>query len=83
MFKEGSTQKLVEYIQTLPKRERLYIAEKIAEPKAKKKLSKKEGAKKRVLNSIKQGLLEIEEAKKTGKKLPQLKDLLNELKDKS
>jgi hypothetical protein len=80
MFKEGNAQKLVEYIQTLPKDERLYIAEKISEPKEKKKLSKKEAAKQRVLGEIKQGLLEMQEAKRTGKKLPTLKETLNELK---
>jgi hypothetical protein len=81
MFREGQTQKLIEYIQTLPKDERLYIAEKISESKAKKKLSKKEAAKQRVLDSIKHGLLEIQEAKRTGRKLPELKDLLRELKN--
>ncbi len=79
MFREGQTQKLIEYIQTLPKDEQLYIAEKISEPKAKKKLSKKEAAKQRVLDSIKHGLLEIQEAKRTGKKMKTIDEFLNEI----
>ncbi len=79
MFREGATQKLVEYIQTLPKDERIYIAGKISEPKAKKKLSKKEAAKQRVLDGIKEGLLEIQEAKRTGKKMKTIDEFLNEI----
>ena len=80
MFKESATQKLIEYIQTLPKQERKVIAEHIIEPKTKKKKrSKKELRKQKVLNDIKSGLLEIKEAKRSGKKLKSLDTFLNEI----
>lgn len=75
MFKETATQKLIEYIQTLPKQERKVIAENILEPKAKKKTNSKQ----KVLNDIKHGLREIKEAKRTGKKLKSLDTFLNEI----
>ena len=76
MFKENATQKLIEYIQTLPKEERKIIAENILEPKKEKKAS---GKKKKVLSDIKEGLFEIKEAKRTGKKLKTLAAFLNEI----
>ena len=79
MFKESPTQKLIEYIQTLPKQERKVIAEQILEPKAKRKTDKKEVKKQKVLKDIKSGLLEIKEAKRTGKKLKTLDAFLNEI----
>ncbi len=79
MFKEKATQKLIEYIQTFPIQERQMIAERILEPKAKKKPAKKETAKRKVLNDIKSGILEIQEAKRTGKKLKTLDAFLNEI----
>ena len=79
MFKEKSTQKLIEYIQTFPKHERQVIAEHILEPKAKKSSSKKSSKKQKVLNDIKSSLLEIKEAKRSGKKLKTLEAFLNEI----
>ena len=79
MFKERSTEKLIEYIQTLPREERKVIAKNILEPKAKKKTDKKELKKQQVLNDIRDGLLEIKEAKRTGKKLKSLEEFLNEI----
>ena len=79
MFKEKGTQKLIEYIQTFPKEERQLIAEQILEPKTKKNTDKKEAGKRKVLNDIKSGLLEIKEARRTGKKLKTLEEFLNEI----
>jgi len=79
MFKEKATQKLIEYIQTLPKQERETIAQGILAPDPKKKPDKKERAKQKVLNDIKSSLLEIKEAKRTGKKLKTLDEFLNEI----
>ncbi len=76
MFREDSTAKLIDYIQTLPKQERKRIAQMIVEPKA--KTNKKDNAKLKVLKSVKNGLLEIKEAKRTGKKLKTLSEFLNE-----
>ncbi len=76
MFREDSTAKLIDYIQTLPKQERKRIAQMIVEPKA--KTNKKDNAKQKVLKSVKKGLLEIKEAKRTGKKLKTLSEFLNE-----
>ncbi|MBL7801875.1 MAG: hypothetical protein JNL95_14220 [Chitinophagales bacterium] len=76
MFREDSTAKLIDYIQTLPKQERKRIAQMIVEPKA--KTNKKDNAKQKVLKSVKNGLLEIKEAKRTGKKLKTLSEFLNE-----
>ncbi|MFN8314965.1 MAG: hypothetical protein U0T32_00775 [Chitinophagales bacterium] len=76
MFREDSTAKLIDYIQTLPKQERKRIAQMIVEPKA--KTNKKDTAKQKVLKSVKNGLLEIKEAKRTGKKLKTLSEFLNE-----
>ena len=79
MFKERSTQKLIEYIQTLPKEERQKIVEQISEPKAKKKPAQKGTAKRKVLSDIKSGLVEIKEAKRRGKKLKTLDTFLHEI----
>jgi hypothetical protein len=76
MFREDSTAKLIDYIQTLPKQERKRIAQMIVEPKV--KTNKKDTAKQKVLKSVKNGLLEIKEAKRTGKKLKTLSEFLNE-----
>lgn len=72
MFKEKSTEKLIEFIQTLPIEERKFIAKHILDPK-------KETTKNKVLKDIKHGLLEIKEAKRAGKKLKTLSAFLNEL----
>jgi hypothetical protein len=79
MFKEKATQKLIEYIQTLPKEDRQLIAEQIVAPKTKKKADKKDKSKQKVLNDIKHGLREVGEAKRTGKKLKSLDTFLNEI----
>jgi hypothetical protein len=79
MFKEKTTQKLIEYIQTFPKHERQVIAEQILSPKPKKNANKKASGKQKVLNDIKSGLLEVKEAKRTGKKLKTLDTFLNEI----
>lgn len=76
MFREDSTAKLIDYIQTLPKQERKRIAQMIVEPKA--NTNKKDNAKQKVLKSVKNGLLEIKEAKRTGMKLKTLSEFLNE-----
>jgi hypothetical protein len=80
MFRKKQTQKLVEYLLTLSKDTRNYIAKEISASIAKEELRKKELAKKRVLNDIKLGLLEIEESKRTGKPLKKLSEFLEELK---
>jgi len=77
MFKEKATQKLIEYIQTFPKHERQVIAEQILSPKPKKNATEKASGKQKVLNDIKSGLIEIKEAKHTGKKLKTLDTLLS------
>jgi hypothetical protein len=79
MFKESPTEKLIEYIQALPEREQKIIAKTLNAPKRVKKLSKKEKKTQEVLNDIKDGLLEIKEAKRTGKKLKTLEEFLNEI----
>ena len=79
MYKDKAAQKLIEYIQTFPKQERQVIAEQILDPKPKRKADKKESGKQKVLKDIKSGLLEIKEAKHTGKKLKTLDNFLNEI----
>lgn len=81
MFKEHATEKLIEYIQALPVREQRIIAKTLNTPKAKKKLSKKEKKTQEVLNDIAEGLREIKEAKRTGKELPDIQVLIDELKN--
>ena len=83
MFKERSTEKLIEFIQTLPDKEQQVIIKSLSSPKI-KKASKKRLVKTEqdVLDSIKRGLEEIEESKRTGKPLKSLEATLNELKNK-
>ena len=81
MFKEHSTEKLIEYIQSLPAIEQKFIVKTLSSPRAKKKMNPASTAELRVLNSIKGSLEEIKEAKRTGKKLPELQDLIDELKN--
>ena len=79
MFKERSTEKLIEYIQTLPDREQKAIVKTLSSVKANKE--KRAGAKTEsdVLNGIKQGLREIKASKRTKKPLKTLDDFLNEI----
>jgi hypothetical protein len=52
------------------------IAEQILEPKPKKNTDKKVSGKQKVLDGIKSSLLEIKEAKRSGKKLKNLDTFL-------
>lgn len=79
MFKEHSTEKLIEFIQTLPQKEQKAIVEKLSSAKPTKKLSKKEKNTQRILKGIAEGLREIKEAKRTGKKMKTLEEFLNEV----
>jgi hypothetical protein len=84
MFKEvnhARTEALIEYIRILPEREQKLIASSIPTSKSKKKLSTREKKKLQELKGIAEGLREIKEAKRTGKKLPDLQDLIDELKN--
>ena len=80
MFKERTTEKLIEYIQALPDREQKFIIQTLSSPKVKKT---RQTATKRteqdILNGIKQGLQEIKESKRTGKPMKTLDEFLNEL----
>lgn len=75
MFKEHSTEKLIEYIKTLPEKEQIFI-EKTLSSARKRKLHKSSD----VLDSIERGMREIKEAKRTGKPLKSLQETLRELK---
>ena len=80
MFKEHSTEKLIEYIHTLPDKEQKLIAKSINTSKpVKKKLTEKERKTQEVLKDIAAGLREIKESKRTGKKMMSLDEALNEL----
>lgn len=83
MFKERSTEKLIEYIQSLPDREQKVIVKTLSNPKT-KKVSKSHPPKTEqgVLNNIKQGLEEIKQSKRTGRPLKSLEETLHELKSK-
>lgn len=78
MFKETPTQKLVEYLQTLPEKDKQVIVKTLSSPKPKKKLNEKDKRKQQVLKSISAGLHEIKESKRTGKPLKTLDEFLNE-----
>jgi len=79
MFKENSTAKIIEYIQSLPAKKQRVILETISTKTQKKERKTSSITEQAVLNNIKIGLLEIKEAKKTGKKLKTLDQFLNEL----
>jgi hypothetical protein len=83
MFKERSTEKLIEYIQTLPDKEQKAIVKTLSGTKS-KKVVKPRGVKTEqdVLDSIRLGLEEIKESKRTGKPLKSLEATLYELKNK-
>ena len=80
MFREINhtrTEAIIELIRTLPASEQTAIARSLAKPA--KKLSSKEKKTREVLNDIAEGLREIKESKRTGKKLMSLDEVLNEL----
>jgi len=80
MFKEHTTEKLIEYIQTLPDKEQKFIIKTLSTTKVKK--ARKTGSVRKeqdILNGIKEGLQEIKESKRTGKPLKTLDEFLNEL----
>lgn len=81
MFKEHSTEKLIEYIKTLPEKEQIFI-EKTLSSARKRKVRKSSAPKTEqdVLDSIERGMREIKEAKRTGKPLKSLQETLRELK---
>ena len=83
MFKERSTEKLIEFIQTLPDKEQKVIVKTLSSPKV-KKVHKSHAVKTEqdILDSIKRGLEEIKESKRTGKPLKSLEATLHELKNK-
>jgi hypothetical protein len=83
MFKERSTEKLIEYIQTLPDKEQKAIVKTLSLPKAKKgEKTARVKTEQDVLDSIQRGLEEIKESKRTGKPLKTLQETLHELKNK-
>ncbi len=80
MFKERTTEKLIEYIQALPEKEQRFIVKTLSSPKVKK--SDKAAlvrTEQDILNGIKQGLQEIKKSKRTGKPMKTLDEFLNEL----
>jgi hypothetical protein len=82
MFRETNhtvTEAIINLVRTLPEREQKFIAKTLNTTKTKKKTDKKELKKQQVLNDIRDGLLEIKEAKRTGKKLKSLEEFLNEI----
>ena len=79
MFKEHATEKLIEYIQALPDKEQKFIVKSLSSPKVKKKKNEKRVTEQDVLNSIKRGLEEIKESKRTGIPLKTLDEFLDEL----
>ena len=81
MFKEHSTEKLIEYIQTLPDKEQKVIVKTLSSNKVKKvrKKATRGRTEQDVLDSIKRGLQEIKESKRTGKPLKTLDQFLDEL----
>lgn len=81
MFKESkhTTDAIVDLIHTLPQRQQKVIVKKLAASKSPKKLSKKAKKKQEVLKSIEDGLREIKEAKRSGKKRKTMEEFLNEL----
>ncbi len=84
MFKEinhARTEAIIGYIRTLPDSEQKVIVSTLSDTDPKKKLSTKEKKKQEHLRGIAEGLREIKEAKRTGKKLPDLQDLIDELKN--
>ena len=83
MFKERTTEKLIEYLQTLPDKEQKFIVKSLSTSKVKKP-RKIDSARTEqdILDTIKGGLQEIKEAKRTGKSLKNLGDTLHELKNK-
>ena len=82
MFRETNhtvTEAIINLVRTLPEREQKIIAKTLNTTKPTKKLSKKEKKTQEVLNDIAEGLREIKEAKRTGKKMITLDEALNEL----
>lgn len=82
MFREAkhtTAEAIIELIRTLPKSEQTAIAKGLSADNPKKKLNKKAKKTQEVLNDITEGLREIKEAKRTGKKLMTLDEALNEL----
>lgn len=82
MFREINhtrTGAIIDLVRTLPEREQKIIVKTLTTPQKKKKLSKKEKKTQEVLNDIAEGLREIKEAKRTGKKMMSLDEALNEL----
>ena len=80
MFKESATEKLIEYIQALPDKEQKFIVKTLSLPKT-KKTGKTATAKTEqdVLDSIKRGLEEMKESKRTGKPMKTIDEFLNEI----
>jgi len=82
MFREINhtrTGAIIDLVRSLPEREQKIIVKTLTTPQQKKKLSKKEKKTQEVLNDIANGLREIKEAKRTGKKMMSLDEALNEL----
>ncbi len=83
MFKESTTEKLIEYLQALPDKEQKFIIKSLSTAKIKKpRKTDPSRTEQDVLDTIKKGLQEIKEAKRTGKPLKNLEDTLHELKNK-
>lgn len=74
---------LVDYLRTLPKVEQEIIISRLSGEGPKKKLGRKEKNTLRELRGIAEGLREIKEAKRAGKELMDLDDLLSELNNES
>jgi hypothetical protein len=82
MFREinhARTEAIINTIRILPESEQKFIVRQL---NSKKKLSAREKRKLQVLKGIAEGLKEIKEAKRNGNKLPDLQDLINDLRNK-
>lgn len=82
MFREINhtrTGAIIDLVRSLPEREQKIIVKTLNTPQQKKKLSKKEKKTQEVLKDIAEGLREIKEAKRTGKKMMSIDEALNEL----
>jgi MFS superfamily sulfate permease-like transporter len=83
MFREINhtrTEAIIDLVRTLPEREQKIIVKTLSSPKPKK--GRKNGSAKTeqdVLDSIKRGLEEIKESKRTGKPMKTLDEFLNEI----
>ena len=82
MFREinhARTEAIINTIRILPESEQKFIVRQL---NSKKKLSAREKRKLQILKGIAEGLKEIKEAKRNGNKLPDLQDLINDLRNK-